>query len=188
MTNGLEGPVLPAHLKVDARAGPCGARVARVGRAHGDPVFEDLDLVGGKPALRRHLHVGVGVADGFEDQAGAGFSGDDRRTVVAACLPAGFRVEGEAALDFAAVRMALKAALLKHGQHLLFKEGCIRTQGWRSQSVKQKCKGCCAVSHEGRSQTSSSIWVASPKVFGRTSILSIIDRKRRQSWRSGLSR
>ena len=35
--------------------------------------------------------------------------------------------------------------------------------------------------------TSSSMSFASPKVFGRTSILSIIDMKRRQSWRSGLS-
>ena len=36
-------------------------------------------------------------------------------------------------------------------------------------------------------QTSSNDFFASPKVFGRTSILSIKDMNRRQSWRPGLS-
>ena len=119
----LERPELSPLLDVDDSRLLCrDCRDTGIGRAHGHPFFQHLDLARRQLALRRHLQIGIDIAHGPDEQALVEAPRHHRRSVVAARLPPGLHIQREAALDLLFMRMALVAALLKHGQHLGFKE------------------------------------------------------------------
>ena len=94
----LEGPKFLRGGEVDCGGGGGlrGRRLARVGRALADPLGEVGALGIGETAGGGHFQLGVGVGDGFDEQARVGIAGDDGCSSGAAALPSGFGIETEA--------------------------------------------------------------------------------------------
>ena len=116
----LEGPPgLVGALDLDGRL------VARVDGPGLDPGGEVGDeRVRQFRLLRRHLHVRLEVADIAKEQTFVGLAGhDDRSARIAAFLPAGLRIEGEAAFQFLGLgAMALVAVFGEGRTDLLLEE------------------------------------------------------------------
>ena len=73
---------------------------ARIGRAQFDPGHEVGDLAVRKLlAFRRHLQIGIGVADGFDEHTFFRIAGNDHRAVLAAFEQAFVGIEQQAAFD-----------------------------------------------------------------------------------------
>ncbi len=75
--------------------------VARVGRAHGDPLGQFVDGLLRELGLGRHLQIGVTVRDSPDQQAVPWVAGDDRRADFPALEQPGAGVELQFALGFA---------------------------------------------------------------------------------------
>ena len=107
----LKGPVVASFLDIDlALDQPRGIFVTRVGGTHLHPLLERGNFRIGKLSLGRHFHFLV--ADRLDQQALVRIARDDRRTVVAAHLPALLAVQHQPALNrFGVFRMALVAML-----------------------------------------------------------------------------
>jgi hypothetical protein len=121
----LEAPpfhALGGDLGPRAREGFLCRLIARVRRAEGDPFLEIRDHRWFElRALGGHLEVVLLVLDRAEQQALGGFAGDDHRAALAALLPAGARVEAEAALLLLRA-VALVTMLGEDGADALFKK------------------------------------------------------------------
>ena len=119
---GLEGPPLFAALEYSGPVGFFGELffgrwvIAGVGGTGGDPLFEVGEDVGVEfGAVFGHFEIGVFVADGLEEERCGGVAGDEGRAGVAAGLPAGARVEEEAAFLLGGGAMAFVAFLSEDG-------------------------------------------------------------------------
>ena len=122
----LKGPMFTAFREVDAAARGRGLAVARVGRAHENPLLEVGDDIGGELAAvlgRGHLEIFVGVADGLEEEALLQVAGNDGVAGVAALTRAGAGVEEETALEFlSAGGVAGVAFFHEHGADAFLKK------------------------------------------------------------------
>ena len=110
----------PSSMSISRRGG---LALARVGRAHLDPLLEIRDHRVGQLLLRRHLRVVIGVADRRHQQALSRLAGDERRAAVAALPDALARVEQQPALDLLRVRrVALVALVHQHRANALLEK------------------------------------------------------------------
>jgi hypothetical protein len=93
-----------------------------IGRAHGDPLAQDVDLRLGQPAFGRHFDVAVGIAHGLHQETRLRSARNDRRARVPAPLPTRLRVERQAAFHLLRDRVARVAMLDQQRPHLLLEE------------------------------------------------------------------
>ena len=122
------GDVLVAPAMRGARGsllvvGLLGAFLARIGRAHRDPLLERADLGGGQLAVRRHLQVDIVVANRADQQARVEVVRHHRGTALPAAADRIARVDAQAALGKARVlRVAAVALADEHRADLLLEE------------------------------------------------------------------
>ena len=96
----LKRPVAASLLWIRGGVERLRLGTARIGRAHVDPAFEIRDHPGGELwFLRRHLEIGVLVADGLEQEA-LGVACDEGGAGVAAGEQAGLQIEAEISAQF----------------------------------------------------------------------------------------
>ena len=96
----LKRPVAASLLWIRGGVERLRLRTARIGRAHLDPAFEIRDHRGGELwFLRRHLQIGVLVADSLEKEA-LGVARDEDGAGVAAGEQAGLEIEAEVSAQF----------------------------------------------------------------------------------------
>ena len=85
---------------------------ARVGRATSHPILENQDLPIGKLALRWHLEVLVRPADGLDQEAAIGITGNDCGTRDPAHLPPLLGIQDESTTNALGVRGVASVAML----------------------------------------------------------------------------
>ena len=121
--DGLEGPVIAGLAR---KSGELGRAAGRHRRAHLHPLFEDRDLVVRQLAARllgRHRELGIGVADGLDQERFLEIARNDRRPFVAALEGAVAGIEDEAALrGILAGGVALIASIAEDRAHVLLEE------------------------------------------------------------------
>ena len=137
----LEGPELSARFEVDRAlrlGGLRGIVRAWIGGAALHPLLEDRDFIRRQAAFGRHREILVEVAHRLDDEALREIARDDRRSVVAAVLPARTRVERKASFGLLFRRMTVVAPLDQHRSHLRFEEQVVVASGQQGERREEK--------------------------------------------------
>ena len=137
----LEGPELSAGFEVDRAlrlGGLRGIVRARIGGAALYPLLEDGDFIRRQAAFGRHREILVEVAHRLDDEALCEIARDDRRSVVAAVLPARTRVERKASFGLLFRRMTVVAPLDQHRPHLRLEEQVVVASGQQGERREEK--------------------------------------------------
>ncbi len=107
----MAAPVAQRH---PTGAGPC---------SHLDPLLEQADLFVAQFALRRHFHIGIGVADGSDQSTVSEVAGDDGRPTLSAAPRGSSGIEPQPTTGFAGFgRVAFVAMFRKQRPDLRFKK------------------------------------------------------------------
>ena len=123
--DGTKSPLLPGRFVIDGHLHPAAhGRVAGIRRTHRDPLFEDGNFLAAHSRLRRHLEIGIAVANRVNEETFIRITRNDGRACIAALLPRAAPIEPEPPLAFVRLlRVALVAMLHEERPHRVLEKG-----------------------------------------------------------------